>query len=180
MIIDIVPTLQLHAYSTLASLRLTIWTSNLHSPEQKLLLRSSLPKRVRFAPTTTDTPPPRHPAALRVTNCLIDRYPMAAVDSGATYNFFPENYNSTAPNSKGPKISVLCANNSTMISTATDALALTKLPPPAARECYKFPKESIATPLMSVRKLDKANLRTTFENDQVTVTNKKAQLSCMD
>ena len=97
---------------------------------------------------------------------------MAAVDSGATHNFFPENYNGTAPNSEGPKISVLCANNSTMTSTATDALALTKLPP-AARECYKFPNESIATPLMSVRKLNKANLRTTFENDQVTVTNKK-------
>jgi hypothetical protein len=78
----------------------------------------------------------------------------------------------TVPNSEGPKISVLYANNSTMTSTATDALALTKLPP-AARECYKFPNESIATPLMSVRKLDKANLRTTFENDQVTVTNKK-------
>jgi hypothetical protein len=85
---------------------------------------------------------------------------------------FPENYTGTAPNSEGLKISVLCANNSTMTSTATDELALTKLPP-AARECYKFPKESIATPLMSVQKLDKANLRTTFENDQVTVTNKK-------
>jgi hypothetical protein len=59
-----------------------------------------------------------------------------------------------------------------MTSTATNALALTKLPP-AARECYKFPNESIATPLMSVQKLDKANLWTTFENDQVTVTNKK-------
>jgi hypothetical protein len=58
-----------------------------------------------------------------------------------------------------------------MISTAKDELALTKLPP-AARKCYKFPKESIATPLMSVRKLDKANLRATFENDQVTVINK--------
>jgi hypothetical protein len=58
-----------------------------------------------------------------------------------------------------------------MTSTATNALALTKLPP-AARECYKFPNKSIATPLMSVRKLDKANLRTTFENDRVTVTNK--------
>jgi hypothetical protein len=91
---------------------------------------------------------------------------------GATHNFFPENYNGTAPNSEGPKISVLCANNSTMTSTATDELALTKLPP-AARERYRLPKESIATPLMSVRKLDKANLRTTFENDQVTVTNKK-------
>jgi hypothetical protein len=54
MIIDIVPTLHLHTYSTLASLQLTIRTSNLHSPEQKLLLRSSPPKRVRFAPTTTD------------------------------------------------------------------------------------------------------------------------------
>jgi hypothetical protein len=31
----------------------------------------------------------------------------------------------------------------------------------AARECYKFPNESIATPLMSVRKLEKANMRTT-------------------
>jgi hypothetical protein len=31
-----------------------------------------------------------------VTNCLIDRYPMAAVDSGATHNFFPENYISSA------------------------------------------------------------------------------------
>jgi hypothetical protein len=96
---------------------------------------------------------------------------MAAVDSGATHNFFPENYNDTAPNSEGPKISVLCANKSTMTSTATDALALTKLPP-AARKCYKFPNKSIATPLMSVRKLDKANLQTTFENDQVNVTNK--------
>ncbi len=105
MIIDIAPTLQLHAYSILASPRLTIRTSNLHSPEQKLLLRSSPPKHVSFAPTTTDQPPPRHPAALRVTNCLIDRYPMAAVDSGATHNFFPENYNGTAPNSEGPKIS---------------------------------------------------------------------------
>jgi hypothetical protein len=42
IIIDIAPTLQLHAYSTLASPRLTIRTSNLHSPEQKLLLRSIL------------------------------------------------------------------------------------------------------------------------------------------
>jgi hypothetical protein len=149
LIIDIVPTLQLHAYSTLASPRLTIRTSNLLSPEQKELLRSSPPKRVNFAPTTTDTTTPRHPAALRDTNCLIDQYPMAAVDSGVTNNFFPENYTGTAPNSEGPKISVLCANSSTMTLTATDELALTKLPP-AARECYKFPKESIATPLMSV------------------------------
>jgi hypothetical protein len=84
---------------------------------------------------------------------------MAAVDSGATHKFFPENYSGTAPNSDGPEISILCANNSTMTSTATDALALTKLPP-AVRDCYKFSKESIATPLMSVRKLDKANLQT--------------------
>jgi hypothetical protein len=59
MIIDIVPTLHLHAYSTLASPRLTIRTSNLHSPKQKLLLRSSPPKHVSFAPTTTDPPSTR-------------------------------------------------------------------------------------------------------------------------
>jgi hypothetical protein len=51
---------------------------------------------------------------------------MVAVDSGATHNFFPENYNGTAPNSEGPKISVLCANNSTMTSTATDSTTSTQ------------------------------------------------------
>ena len=93
-----------------------------------------------------------------------------AMDSGATGHFLPESFNGGRHFPVTDGIIVGCANDSTMVSTATDIIPLTNLPQ-QAKHCDKFP--DITTPLVSVPKLCGANLDVLFSGEQVTVTNKQ-------
>lgn len=122
----------------------------------------------------------RHaPAALRVCNSLLDKYPsqrpgrypyQAAIDSGATSTFIDDKYRGRAHKRVDPNdtIEVECANTSTMVSTSTDELDLSTLPR-AARQCDKF--KNMSTSLISVKKLDESGLAVLFHNRKVKVIN---------
>ena len=91
-----------------------------------------------------------------------------ALDSAATSHFTPETYIGTNHQPTTHGIKVQCANDTYMTSTATDELALSKLPL-VARSCHKF--ADITIPLLSVYRLCEANLEVCFRRDHVQVTN---------
>jgi hypothetical protein len=127
--------------------------------------------RVTFATTLIAGPAPRQRAALRVCNSLIDRYPhrVGALDSGATDHFLPTSYRGDDHRPTANGIQVKCANDAVMTASATDTLALSKLPL-LARGCHKF--TDVGTPLISVGKLCDNDLFVLFTSDEVIVTDR--------
>ena len=104
----------------------------------------------------------------------------AALDSGATDHFLPTSYQGPAHRPVDNGIVVNCANDTTMISHATDTLAIDTLPA-RAQGCHKF--HEITIPLLSVKKFCAADLSVLFKGDQVTVYdahNKVALLGELD
>lgn len=151
--------------------------SGRRSPTQTSLGPPSPPKKVRFDPILvkgkSEKAGYRAPAALRVCNLLIDKYPdEGAVDSAATGHFLNDNYRGRNHQWVDEKdaVGVECANATGMTSTSTDELDLKKLraKPKAARKCDKF--KNMSTSLLSVRQFDEeADLATVFHNRKVTV-----------
>ena len=71
----------------------------------------------------------------------------AAIDSGASGNYFPSNYKGENHNPLAPKVIVGCANDAAIKSKAQDTIRHKKLPP-KAKICHKF--DEITTPLWSL------------------------------
>ena len=155
-------------------------TTKYSSPSSKTTSKPLVPCRpnpnrhtlnVTFTPTLITGPAPRQRAALKVCNSLIDRYPhpVGALDSGATDHFLPTSYRGDGhcPTSTG--IQVKCANDAIMTASATDTLALSKLPL-LARGCHKF--DDVTTPLISVGKLCDNDLFVLFTSTEVIVTDR--------
>jgi hypothetical protein len=127
--------------------------------------------RVTFTSTLIAGPAPRHRAALRVCNSLIDRYPhrSGALDSGATDHFLPTSYRGDDHRPTNDGIQVKCANDAIITASATDTLSLSKLPL-LARGCHKF--DDVGTPLISVGTLCDNDLFVLFTSDEVIVTDR--------
>lgn len=134
-------------------------------------------KAVRFANNlirgpTSNNSTKRAPAALRVCNSLLDRYPHeAAIDSAATGHFIDDNYRggNHQPVTDEEAIDVECANATTMMSSSTDTLDIQKLKQyEEASKCDKF--KAMNTSLISVRQLDEeADLAVLFHERKVKV-----------
>ena len=78
-------------------------------------------------------------------------------------------YKGSGESTKGDKVTVFCANDSTMESKASDILNLNQLPA-EARTCYKFSNKDISSPLFSVSKCTNNNCIVHFwTNNTVTI-----------
>ena len=78
-------------------------------------------------------------------------------------------YKGSGESTKEDKVTVFCANDSTMESKASDILTLNQLPA-EARTCYKFSNKDISSPLFSVSKCTNNNCSVHFwTNKTVTI-----------
>ena len=96
----------------------------------------------------------------------------AAIDSGASGNYYPSNYQGENHNPLAPKIIVRCANDAAIKSKAQDTIQYKKIPT-KAKICQKFDK--ITTPLISVSQLCKSKMTVTFNNKGVLVNNSEGE-----
>ena len=77
-------------------------------------------------------------------------------------------YKGSGESMKGDKVTVFCANDSTMESKARDILNLDQLPT-EARTCYKFSNKDISSPLFSVSKYTNNNCSVHFWTDKTVL-----------
>ena len=91
----------------------------------------------------------------------------AAVDSGATSHFYPNDYVGANHDPTADPIRVGCANKAIMESLAEDIIHFDKLLP-AAKKCHKF--NEIWLPLLSVPQLCRSKLTVTFKGETVEVS----------
>ena len=154
---------------------------HVNTNSQSIQYRRCLPTRPRVAfgiitlPRQRPQGPQHH--AYRAQNTIIDSHKVAkeaheqhqyaAIDSGASGHFYPDNYKGERHDSTVPTIRVGCANKGVMESLAADIIYFDKLPLEAKR-CHKF--REIWLPLLSVPQLCKANLTVTFKGDTVEVS----------
>ena len=96
----------------------------------------------------------------------------AAIDSGASGNYFPDTYDGGNHDPLAPVVTVGCANDAAIKSTARDTLRHKKLPP-KARICHKF--KDITTPLISVSQLCQIDMTVTFDKKGVLVNNSEGE-----
>ena len=113
--------------------------------------RHSLPNgsRVSFGIITLprQRPQTHQHHAYRAQNTIIDSYKVAmevheqhkytAINSGASGNFYPENYEGERHDTTADTIRVGCANKGVMESLAEDIIYFNKLPL-EAKKCHKF------------------------------------------
>ena len=146
---------------------------------QSLKYRRSLPNRSRvlFGITALSQQQTHQYHAYRVQNTIIDSYKVAmevhqqhqyaAIDSGASGNFYPENYEGARHDLTADTIRVGCANKGVMELLAEDSIYFNKLPL-TAKKCHKF--KEIWLPLLYVPQLCKAKLTVTFKGETVEVS----------
>ena len=91
----------------------------------------------------------------------------AAVDSGATSHFYPDDYVGAQHDPTADPIRIGCANKAIMQSLAEDIIHFNKLPL-AAKKCHKF--KEIWLPLLSVPQLCRSKLTVTFQGETVEVS----------
>ena len=150
--------------------------------------------RVHFSTTTTTTP--AVPASrsiqhgsyilqklLRILNTT-DNYTVAreahcvsnikwaAIDSGASGNYYPSSYVGEKHNPLAPKVVVGFANNAAIKSKAQDTIQFKNLPT-EAKICHKF--DEITTPLISVSQLCQNKMTVTFNDKGVSVNNSEGE-----
>ena len=101
----------------------------------------------------------------------------AAINSGASGNFYPENYEGARHDSTTDTIRVGCSNKGVMESLAEDTIYFNKLPL-AAKKCHKF--KEIWLPLLSVPQLCKAKLTVTFKGETVEVSDSDGNVLITD
>ena len=146
---------------------------------QSLAYQRSLPNRSRvsFGITALPQQQSHQHHAYRAQNTTIDSYKVAmevhqqhkyaAINSGASGNFYPENYEGARHDSTADTIRVGCANKGVMESLAEDIIYFNKLPL-ATKKCHKF--KEIWLPLLSVPQLCKAKLTVIFKGETVEVS----------
>ena len=124
---------------------------HVNATNQSLQYRHSLPNRSRFSFGIITLPrqqPQTHQHhAHRAQNTIIDSYKVAmevheqykyaAIDSGASGNFYSENYEGEQHDTTADTIRVDCANKGVMKSLDEDVIYFNKLPL-AAKKCHKF------------------------------------------
>ena len=96
----------------------------------------------------------------------------AAIDSGASGNYYPSNYEGENHDPLAPVVTVGCANDAAIKLTARDTIRFKKLPP-KAKICHKF--KDITTPLISVSQLCQENMTVTFNKKGVLVNNSEGE-----
>ena len=96
-----------------------------------------------------------------------EKHEYAAIDSGASGHFYPDNYEGVRHDPTAATIRVRCANKGVMKLLAKDIIYFDKLPL-AAKKCYKF--KEIWLPLLSAPQLCKAKLTVTFKGERVEVS----------
>lgn len=96
-----------------------------------------------------------------------EQHQYAAIDSGASSHFYPNNYEGARHNPTAATICVGCANKGVMKSLAKDIIYFDKLHL-AAKKCHKF--KAIWLPLFSVPQLCKQKLTVTFKGETVEVS----------
>ena len=96
----------------------------------------------------------------------------AAIDSGASGNYYPSNYKGENHNPLAPVVTVGCANDAAIKLTARDTIRFKKLPP-KAKICHKF--DNITTPLLSVSQLCQENMTVTFDKEGVLMNNNEGE-----
>ena len=153
----------------------------MNATRQSLQYRHSLPNRLRVSFGIIALPRQRPQTCQHHTyqaqNTIIDSYKVAmkvngqhhyvAMDSGASGNFYLENYEGIRHDSIAATICVGCANKGVMESLAEDIIYFDKLPL-AAKKCHKF--KEIWLSLLSVPQLCKAKLTNTFKGETVEVS----------
>ena len=94
----------------------------------------------------------------------------AAIDSGASGNQYPSDYDRENHNPLDPKVTVGCANNVAIKSKAQDTIRFKNLPT-KAKVCHNF--DEITTPILSVSQLCKNKMTVIFNDKGVLVNNSK-------
>ena len=97
----------------------------------------------------------------------------AVIDSGASGNYYPSDYQGENHNPLAPKVIVGCANNAAIKSKAQGTIRYKKIPT-KAKICHRF--DEITTALVSVSQLCKSKLTVTFNNKGVLVNNSEGEV----
>ena len=66
-----------------------------------------------------------------------EQHKYAAIDSGASGYFYPDNYKGERHDATAATIRIGCANKAVMVSLAEDIIYFNRLPL-AAKKCHKF------------------------------------------
>ena len=96
----------------------------------------------------------------------------AAIDSGASGNYYPDDYVGDKHDPLAPVVTVGCANDAAIRSTARDSIRFKKLPP-KAKVCHKF--KDVTTPLISVSQLCQEDMTVMFDKKGVLVNNSEGE-----